>query len=363
MISFRTILTTTRRNLLNDGLVTKAVNASKACLRIEHVARAHKKSEHIGNPWRFPHLVGKEHVPMWKVHWLYLMKRKAEFEGEAETGPRCNQLNWDYDAELRAFAHRLNIEVYADTIRTVFMEPLEDEPDAQNNQELYETGLRFATDFIELYVNEAFSKIGHNCAVSVKNYLTSENLISNIADNLGYRDLIQTSLATIDAHTFHRCFLASVAAILYGPGGRLEAARFLNDFVLADLLDKDIVHDIWKPKDPMKELVNEFTARGLAPPEVRLSKRAGVNSVLPVFYIALFCDKKFLVESAAESVIKAETDAAKIALKNLYHLAVGQYVPPFDLLCKPTFVQKVERISVSSHKQADSVSEDHAVAT
>lgn len=362
MMSFRSVFTMSRHKLLVDGMWTRAMNANIACFHIDHVARAHEKSKHVGNPWKYPHLARKENVPMWKMHWLYLMKRKAEVEGEAEVGPRCNQLNWDYDAELRAFAHRLNIEVYADTIRKVFMEPLEDDHGAQNNQELYENGLQFAADFIDLYVHESFPKIGRSCAASVKNYLLSEDVMANIADNLGYRDLIQTPLSSIDACTLRRCFLASVAAILCGPGGGLEAARILNDVVITDLLDKDIVHDIWKPTDPMKELVNEYTARGLAPPEVRLTKQAGVNSILPVFYVALFCDKKFVVESAAESVIKAEMDAAKLALKKLYHLDIAQYVLPFDLLYDRTFVEKVERISGSSPKQQDSIS-DHAFAT
>ena len=114
-------------------------------------------------------------------------------------------------------------------------------------------------------------------------------------------------------------FYACLAAISQADGP-VVAGRLLLDFVVPQLVGKDILHDIWKPKDPMNLLIEELRKRSLEPPEARLVHEVGVNTVMPCFVVALFCDKEFLAESGAESVVLAEIDAAKIALRKMFKI-------------------------------------------
>ena len=121
----------------------------------------------------------------------------------------------------------------------------------------------------------------------------------------------------------------------------MAAGRFLLDFVVPCLHGKDILDDIWKPTDPMLLLTNEMRLRSKALPEARLSKQSGINTVLPVFYVALFSDAEFLAESAGESIPLAETDAARQALKKLYNIHPNSAVLPMGMTVDNEFLKKL----------------------
>lgn len=317
------------------------------------------RSKKIGNKYLQPVPELKYAPPMWKHHWLLLMKRKAEIEGEEEPRRRSDQLNWNYAAELRAFAHRLHIRVHADTLKTAFTEPMpldDDVSDTENgvsnidnNIEMAGAGKTFCLHFVSLFVKSAFPDISAECSESVVNYLVSEELISYLAKNLGFSDLIQSQTFPLTNTSLAQSFFAVVSAILQGPGGKTETAKFIYDFVIVNLHDKDIVHDIWKPKDPMKYLAQELQIRREPPPEVRMTKQSGITSMLPIVFVGIFCDKELLAESGGESVIKAELDAAKLALKKIYGVHFNRCVLNNDLFSDAEFMNQVESLDISKH--------------
>nr|XP_039247437.1 39S ribosomal protein L44, mitochondrial-like [Styela clava] len=310
-------------------------------------------------------IVGNKHLqqapelkytpPIWKHQWLLLLKRKAEIEGPEEPRRRSDQLNWNYSAELHAFVHRLGIHVHAEALKAALTEPmpvdLENEGgvsnEAGNNVEMANTGEVFTRNFITLFVKYAFPELGKDCANSIVSYLMSETLLSYLAKNLGFGDLIQSQFFPLTTTSLTRAVFAVNTAILQNPDGKIAAARFLYDFVIINLNNKDIVHDIWKPQDPMKHLKLELKIRGLPPPEVRLTKKAGITSVLPVVFVGLFCEQNLLAESGGETVIKAESDAAKLALKTIYDVHFNRCLPKKDLFLDPFFLDKINSLNLN----------------
>ena len=131
------------------------------------------------------------------------------------------------------------------------------------------------------------------------------------------KDLFRSNFFPPPDDALANCFLA-VLQVINMSEGPVSAGRFLLDFVVPRLHGEDILDDIWRPNDPMKYLSEEMKKRGKPLPDARLSKQSGINTVLPVFYVALFSGEEFLAESGGESVFLAESDAAKLALKRLY---------------------------------------------
>lgn len=297
-----------------------------------------------GNPHYNPYDDLRERATRWKHLWLLMMKRKAEIEGEEPPVPRSDQVNWNYDAELQAFSHRLQIKPPADVLQTAFIEPVHSTETETNNQQLVAAGDKFMLDFLNIYIKEVFPGLPNACREACIGYLTSEDAIGDIAHNLGFTDLVQAPEFPCPPASLKRCFTAVLAAIIEGPGGKLESAKFIQDFVVTKLVDKDIVHDIWRPQNPMGILSAELAKRGRPLPDVRLLKRSGVTSVNPVYFVGIFCDKELVSESGGETIIKAEMDAAKLALKKLYGVSIDEYLPRFDVLDDRSFTQKVEAL-------------------
>lgn len=314
------------------------------------------RSKVIGDKNYQPYFQDKLAPPRWKHFWLLMMRRKAEIEGEEEIIPRSDRVNWNYEAELLAFTHRLSLNITTDVLKVAFTEPITDkysgdgEAEGTHNGDLVTTGKDFLNFFINFYIRKVFPLITGDCLESIVVYMTSENLLSDLAQNLGHADLIQSSEFPITPPILKRSFLATIGAILTGDNGRIEAARFISDFVIAEMMDKDIVHDIWRPKNPMKVLVEELKTRKMPSPEIRLTRQSGITTVLPVYFIGIFLDKKLFVESGGETVTKAETDAAKLALKKLYGVSGQRYMPNFNLLDDPNIRQELQR---QTHKYDD----------
>jgi len=155
-----------------------------------------------------------------------------------------------------------------------------------------------------------------------------------------FKDLLQTITFPPDDKTLANCFLAVLQVININEGP-IAAGRFLLDFVIPCLNGKDILDDVWKPNDPMLLLMNEMRQRNKSLPEARLSKQSGINTVLPLFYVALFSDTEFLAESAGESIPLAETDAAKQALKQLYNIHPNSAALPMGMSIDEEFLKKL----------------------
>ncbi|KAL2301106.1 hypothetical protein Nmel_011663 [Mimus melanotis] len=65
-------------------------------------------------------------------------------------------------------------------------------------------------------------------------------------------------------------------------------------------------------------LLEELAKRNICAPEPRITRQLGVSTVLPVYFVGLYCDKKILAEGPGETLLAAEEEAARVALRKLY---------------------------------------------
>lgn len=72
-----------------------------------------------------------------------------------------------------------------------------------------------------------------------------------------------------------------------------HAANFVKDFLIVILSEKDLT-EIWNPAEPVGILNDVLQKQNRAPAEPRLIGQAGQNTLLAVYHIAMYSDKKFL---------------------------------------------------------------------
>jgi len=280
------------------------------------------------------------------------MKRKALIEGEYAPEPRSSQVDWNLQAELHAFKCRLDIESVADNVlMAAFTEPITtDATDFfENYNGLLANGNQFLKEFLTHYLQLAVPLLPDEGRSSVISYLLDAENIATVAYNLGYEDLIQCKDFPPSPLVLSNSFKASVGAILMSQGP-LPASRFILDFVVPLLVGKDIIHDIWNPHDPMTLLADECRKQSIPEPVARLSRQSSVRTVMPLFFVCLFSGETFLAESGAESVPRAEEDAAKIALKNFYKVDPTHNPLPLGIRVQPEFLEKLFRPLLTEKK-------------
>lgn len=139
-----------------------------------------------------------------------------------------------------------------------------------------------------------------------------------------------------------------------------------QDFLLTQLIGKDLF-DIWTVVNPMGVLVEELSKRNIPLPEPRLIRSAGASTVLPLYFVGLyrymcnhacwfcyiyylnvrfieiiyvcivfmFClfsdsssGTKLLAQGPGETLVGAEEEAARVALRKLYGFTENRR--PFD---------------------------------
>ena len=92
--------------------------------------------------------------------------------------------------------------------------------------------------------------------------------------------------------TFSKSFKALVAA-LEKSSGEERARTFVHDLVLTQLYGKD-VNELWNPTDPVGNLNTILNKNRLEEAEFRLIRKAGANSLLAVYHVAVYSDKTFV---------------------------------------------------------------------
>uniref|UniRef100_A0A671ME93 Large ribosomal subunit protein mL44 n=1 Tax=Sinocyclocheilus anshuiensis TaxID=1608454 RepID=A0A671ME93_9TELE len=128
--------------------------------------------------------------------------------------------------------------------------------------------------------------------------------------------------------TLQGTFFAVIGALEQSSGP-------VRDFLVTQLIGKDLF-DMWKVVDPMGLLIKELTCKGIALPEPRLIRSAGASTVLPLYFVGLYSDRKLLAQGPGETVLAAEEEAARVALRKLYGpTPPWDYTAPHEQLQKP----------------------------
>ncbi|OCT81090.1 hypothetical protein XELAEV_18027903mg [Xenopus laevis] len=260
-----------------------------------------------------------------KKRWLRPYLRALEKQSQ--------QPNFDYHAEVLAFSQRLNESFSIQLLKTAFVNKtyvvqeeqqrqqlgLDKETamlNLQDNEQLADVGSEFTASYLQNALAQSFPNLPPDGIKSLVDHLTGQEVIGHVAQNLSVEDLTLSSECPLDLLTIHRTLFAIIGALLQSSGTQ-RAGLFIRDFLMTQLIGKDLF-DIWLIADPMYLLIQELSQRNLPLPEPRLTRECGAATVLPVYFVGLYCNKKLIAEGPGESVTAAEEEAARVALRKMF---------------------------------------------
>ncbi|NWX11896.1 RM44 protein, partial [Aegotheles bennettii] len=248
-------------------------------------------------------------------------------------GRSSEKPNWDYHAEIQAFSHRLQESFSLDLLKTAFVNccyiegeearrrelGLDKEAvtlNLQDNSKLAEQGLAFSRSYLTQCFEGAYPDLPSPGVAALVDFLTSQELVSYVAQNLSIQDLTLCRAFPAPPDVLQRTFCAVIGALLRSSGPE-KTEIFVRDFFIPQLIGKDLF-EIWEVVNPMGLLVEELTKRNIPLPEPRITRQLGVSTVLPLYFVGLYCNKKIIAEGPGETLLAAEEEAARVALRKLY---------------------------------------------
>ncbi|XP_017279442.1 39S ribosomal protein L44, mitochondrial [Kryptolebias marmoratus] len=279
----------------------------------------------------------------WMKTYMFLMAKKLKLEGPPPPKPRSQHPNWDYRAEVQAFSTRLHENFSLELLKTAFVNPcyvraeqekreelgVDSETTAlvlQDNVQLRQKGAEFTERFLTDWCRASFPNLPDEGIEAVVGHLASPAVVTHTARNLGIEDLTMSAEFPIPDEVLHSTFMAVIGALQESSGAE-RTGFFLRDFLVTQLIGKDLF-DMWTVVNPMGLLVEEMTKRNIPLPEPRLIRAAGASTVLPLYFVGLYSDKKLLAQGPGETLIGAEEEAARVALRKLYGYTENR--KPFD---------------------------------
>ncbi|KAH0624025.1 hypothetical protein JD844_007316 [Phrynosoma platyrhinos] len=273
---------------------------------------------------------------------------------------RSEKPNWDYHAEIQAFSYRIHEKFSLDLLKTAFVNHcyikheesrrealgLEKEAVALNlkdNHELYLQGNSFSRLYLTQCFEEAYPKMPSAGIQALVNFLTSEELVSYLAQNLSLQDLTLCAEFPVPPNVLQQTFFAVIGALLQSSGPQ-RTELFVRDFFIPQLIGKELF-EMWNVVNPMGLLMDELSKRNIPAPEPRLTRQSGASTALPLYFVGLYCDKKLLAEGTGETILAAEEEAARVALRKLYGFTENRR--PWDY-SSPKWKQKAENVISSN---------------
>ncbi|CAO2625154.1 39S ribosomal protein L44, mitochondrial [Lemmus lemmus] len=273
---------------------------------------------------------------------------------------RSEKPNWDYHAEIQAFGARLQETFSLDLLKTAFVnscyikseeakrQKLGIEKEAallnlKDNQELSEQGLSFSHQCLTQFLEDEFPDLPTEGVESLVSFLTSEAVVCHVASNLAVEQLTLSAEFPVPLPVLRRTFFAVIGALLQSSGPE-RAALFIRDFLITQMTGKELF-EMWTVANPMGLLTEELKTRNVSAPESRLTRQSGSTTALPLYFVGLYCDKKLLAEGPGETVLVAEEEAARVALRKLYGFTENRR--PWDY-SKPKESSKAEKTSIAS---------------
>ncbi|XP_012371680.2 39S ribosomal protein L44, mitochondrial [Octodon degus] len=268
--------------------------------------------------------------------------------------------NWDYHAEVQAFGHRLQETFSLDLLKTAFINDcyikseeakrqklgIEKESillNLKDNKELSEQGISFSQTCLTQFLEDEFPDMPAEGIRSLVNFLTGEEVVCHVARNLAVEQLTLSAEFPVPPPVLQQTFFAVIGALLQSSGPE-RTALFIRDFLITQLTGRELF-EMWEIINPMGLLVEELKKRNITPPESRLTRQSGSTTALPLYFVGLYCDKKLIAEGPGETVLVAEEEAARVALRKLYGFTENRR--PWDY-SKPKENCRVKTISTAS---------------
>ncbi|XP_056267093.1 39S ribosomal protein L44, mitochondrial [Pseudoliparis swirei] len=261
------------------------------------------------------------------------------------------QPHWNFHAEVQAFSSRLHEDFCLEELKTAFVNPCYLQAEQQrrrglgvdsetaalalkDNVDLSRKGASFTSSFLSAWCRASFPTLPAAGVQSVVRHLTGPAVLTKVARNLGVEDLAMSAACPVPDDVLRATFMAVIGA-LRESGGPERAGAFLRDFLGAQLVGEDLFA-MWPVVDPMGLLVEELTRKKLPLPEPRLIRAAGASTVLPLYFVGLYSDRKLLAQGPGETLAAAEEEAARVALRLLYGYTGSHRPLDFSPLQQPS---------------------------
>ncbi|KAG0411393.1 hypothetical protein HPB47_011499 [Ixodes persulcatus] len=271
---------------------------------------------------------------------LMEMKRRRKKAGPEPLRHRSVWVEWNYDCEIYAFAKRLGETWSDETLRTAFVQQSFVEREAENrrelgmplgddgtlsltpNTDLALAGRQLCDSYADEYLVREFPQLPREGVNAVKEHLMSDQVLSHVSKNIGTSDLIFCADFPPEQTTLANVLMALVGG-LARDCGKDRACLFVRDFVLAQLVGKD-VNELWVVDKPIERLASLLQEQGMSPAEPRLLWDSGRTTLEASYCVGFYSDKKLLGSSVGETVEIAQEMAARDALRRWYGLELNR---------------------------------------
>ncbi|XP_011502006.1 PREDICTED: 39S ribosomal protein L44, mitochondrial [Ceratosolen solmsi marchali] len=263
---------------------------------------------------------------------IELTKRKRKLK-ETFSNPRNEYLEWNWNAELFAFNSRLtekfDLELLkqAFTHRSYIINETEKQKqvgienpilDLVDNTEFIIEGEQIVPLIIENYLSHALPLAPQECIYALKNYLLSTEILAKTSSCIGVKDLILSMERHPTEETLAKTFYALISAL--NRSVNLEhASLFVRDILISLLVEKDLT-EIWCVEDPISILNDILSRENKELAEPRIIAQTGINTLLSVYQIAVYSNKKFLGSGIGETIEEAKNMAALNTLHKMFGL-------------------------------------------
>lgn len=275
----------------------------------------------------YPPTVQSKQIHRWVAPTLIQLKHREDQLGGKKYSPRNTYLEWNLEAELYAFAQRLNEDFDSDLLLQAFTDrsyvikeemkqkEIEFDIKMKDNRELAKKGEEFISQYVQNYLEIVLPKLPLEGVKCIQQHLISESVLANISLHLGTKDIILAAEYPVDEYILANTFKAIVGALLESSGEE-KSAHFVRDFVITQLQGKD-VNEYWNIDDPWTILTN-FVEKEGAKIEPRLIGEAGKNTLLACYRVGLYIEKKMLSSGFGETIAIAKEMAAREALRKIF---------------------------------------------
>jgi len=293
------------------------------------------------NPVRFRSHLSREVRPV--IYDLNKRRKNVELNNKLKginpIDRRSSYSEWNYQAELTALNGRLGESIPLQMLSEVFITEshIQEEKEKQeklnidiklnlkSNEELSVEGIGLLDRCLTSWLRGALPALPEQGIQAVKEYLTSEEVLSDIAFHIGCKDLIQAVEYPPLRADYAKAFQALVGALARIDLSRAET--LILDLVAVQLIGKDL-NEIWDVGNPLRVLSIILENEGMGPPEPRLLWQCGPKTILSSFTVGIYSDKQLIGEYAGESVEIAEEMAARDALRNMFKTNVNHFILP-----------------------------------
>jgi len=294
-------------------------------------------------------LSGVRHYKKSLVPTLIEMKSREKRAGKIVM-QRSAVIEWDMNREMNALSRRFKLQSKAPLVDAFITESyvvtetenrkkvgLEEATHLKSNKQLATEGREKLRGVLDKQLRSCYPLLPQQGTDSLVNYLSSSEVLVNIATEMGFNPLVMHSEKDPEPNPqmLEDALLAVFALVE-------NCEHFSTNYILGHLMGKD-VFDIWNPKDARHILNSLLKQKRLPEFEPRMVFETGRNTIEPVFYVAVYSDKRMLGKGAGCTQALAIEAAVRDSLRRIFRVTRADR-SPFERMALEQISQQAQSI-------------------